>query len=85
MHVTCASCDQIVEIPSELIGGLESVDQIEPYICDACESHWDNRSDDLDHEMDIEDRKVCPNCGNVGAIERSGIEQCDACGYPLSI
>lgn len=24
----------------------------------------------------------CPQCGNVGVINRNGIDQCDTCGYP---
>jgi hypothetical protein len=25
---------------------------------------------------------ACENCGSVGRVNRAGIEQCDACGYP---
>lgn len=54
MLITCASCGVEINVPPELLGGIESVDQVEPYICDACENRRDLEADDLDHE--------CPCC-----------------------
>lgn len=51
MIITCASCGEVIEVPAELLTGLDAVDQIEPYICDACETRRDDIADDLDHEQ----------------------------------
>ena len=51
MHIICANCGYVCEVPKEVIIGLESVDQIDPYICDACENQRDLKADDDDHEM----------------------------------
>ena len=51
MQITCANCGDVCEVPKEILIGLESVDQIEPYICDACENQRDLKADNNDHEM----------------------------------
>jgi len=58
MQITCANCGYVCEVPKEILIGLESVDQIEPYICDACENQRDLKADDDDHEM-----QCCGGCG----------------------
>lgn len=61
MLITCANCGIEINVPPELLVGIESVDQVEPYICDACENRRDLEADDRDHE--------CP-CGCEGDDSR---------------
>lgn len=59
--VECANCHQEIEVPAELIGDNLEPDQILPYICDECETKFDEAADDADHE--------CP-CGCEGNDSR---------------
>lgn len=61
MQITCVNCGDVCEVPNEILIGLDSIDQIEPYICDACENQRDLKADEDDHE--------CP-CGCDGDDSR---------------
>ncbi len=82
MLIMCASCGVEINVPPELLGGIESVDQVEPYICDACESTRDEEADERDHDQTI-DFDCCPRCGSEKTREDpvEGFYYCADCGW----
>lgn len=71
--VKCAGCDEIIDIPDELVGmhadGEVTTD--EPYYCDACERIAETAAD-------VDTTERCRHCGkDLQDFSDLGCEWCD--------